>query len=85
MNAIERRQYPAARRKGQGTPLHAAIATQDVERLQLLLAEGADLEGRNTLGQTAQEYAAERGFVISEGFLRDAVATVGQDEVHSTA
>lgn len=76
-NALERREYPPARRRGRGTPLHSGVAPQEVERLKLLLEHGADLQGKNTMGQTALEYAAARGFTVSEAFLRDAAAGNG--------
>ena len=72
VNGLEKREYPAGRRRGRGTPLHSAVAPEDVKRLRLLLEHGADLHGRNTMGQTALEYAADRGFTVSEAFLRNA-------------
>ena len=77
VNALERREYPSARRRGRGTPLHSGVAPQEVERLKLLLEHGADLQGKNTMGQTALEYAAARGFTVSEAFLKDAAASNG--------
>lgn len=76
-NALERREYPPGRLKGKGSPLHSGIAPEEVERLRLLLEHGADLQGKNSTGQTALEYAAARGFTVSEAFLRDAAAGNG--------
>ena len=72
INALGRREYPASRRIGRGTPLHAAVATQQIDRIQFLVQKGADLETRNTLHQTPLEYAAAKGFTISATALRSA-------------
>ncbi|KAG8526394.1 uncharacterized protein KY384_000388 [Bacidia gigantensis] len=80
VNALERREYPPSRRRGRGTPLHNAVLSEDVERLRLLLAYGTDLERENTMGETAEEFAADRGFKISEAFLKDAAASKGRTE-----
>ena len=61
VNAIESRKCPSARRKGQGTPLDAAVAPQDADRLRLLLEHEAYMDRKNTLGQTALEDAAAGG------------------------
>ena len=38
---------------GRGTPLHAAVGSQELDRINFLLEKGADMEMRNTLGQDA--------------------------------
>ena len=73
VNAIGRRDYPPGRKIGRGTPLHAAMAPQQTERIDLLLRHGADTEVKNTLGQTPLEYTVEKGFRRSENFLRSAM------------
>lgn len=70
INALGRREYPVSRRIGRGTPLHAAVATQDIDRIEFLLRNGADTGVRNTLGQTALEYAIAKTFAASEAFLK---------------
>ena len=70
INAIGRRDYPPSRRIGRGTPLHAAVGARELERIEFLLEKGADMEVRNTLCQTALEYAVAKGFATSEAFLR---------------
>ncbi len=75
VNALGRREYPAGRRIGRGTPLQAAVAPQERDRFGFLLGQGADKEIKNTLGETPLEYATERGFTISEAILRAAVGS----------
>ena len=70
INAIGRRDYPPSRRIGRGTPLHAAVGSRELDRIDFLLEKGADMEVRNTLGQTPLEYAVAKGFATSEAFLR---------------
>ena len=70
INGIGRRDYPPSRRIGRGTPLHAAVGARELERIEFLLERGADMEVRNTLGQTPLEYAVAKGFATSEAFLR---------------
>ncbi len=70
INAIGRREYPAGRRIGRGTPLQSAVAPEEVERIEFLLKRGADREVKNTLGQTPLEYAIARGFATSEAVLK---------------
>ena len=70
INALGRREYPHSRRIGRGTALHAAIATQEIERIKFLLKMGASMEVRNTLGQRPLEYVTAKGFATSEAFLR---------------
>lgn len=70
INALGRREYPVSRRIGRGTPLHAAVTTQDIDRIDFLLRKGADTDVRNTLGQTPLEYAIAKTFTASEAFLR---------------
>ena len=71
IDAIGRRDYPPSRRIGRGTPLHAAVRTQQTDRINALVQSGANLEIRNTLGQTPLEYAVANGFVTSETVLRN--------------
>lgn len=71
INAMGRRDYPPSRRIGRGTPLHAAVNTQQPDRINLLVQRGANLDIRNTLGQTPLEYAVAKEFTISEAVLRD--------------
>ena len=71
INAMGRRDYPPSRRIGRGTPLHAAVHTQQTDRINLLVQRGANLEIRNTLGQTPLEYAVAKGFATSETMLRN--------------
>ena len=77
VNAIGRRDYPPGRRIGRGTPLHAAMASQQTDRIELLLLRGADIRVENTLGQTPLEYAISKGFGRSEIFLRSAIGLEG--------
>ena len=57
MNAIEQRGQPGSRGTGKGTPLHSAVYVDEKEHVAFLLKKGADKEVRNTLGQTAIEFA----------------------------
>ena len=72
INVTGRRDYPPSRRIGRGTPLHAAVHTQQTDRISFLVQRGANLEIRNTLGQTPLEYAVAKGFTTSETMLRSA-------------
>ena len=76
INAMGRRDYPPSRRIGRGTPLHAAVGARELDRIEFLLERGADMEVRNTLGQTPLEYAVAKGFATSEEFLRSKRSTV---------
>lgn len=69
VNAIGRREYLPSRRIGRGAPLHAAVAAQEADRIEFLLKRGADVEVRNTLGQTPLEYAIAKEFTTSETTL----------------
>lgn len=71
INALGRREYPASRRIGRGTPLHAAVATQEIDRIEFLLRKGANMNVRNSLGQTPLEYTIAKRFAVSEAFLRN--------------
>ena len=73
INALGRRDYPPSRRIGRGTPLHAAVTSQQVDRIEFLLKRGAGMEVRNTLGQTPLEYAVAKEFATSEALLRRAM------------
>ena len=57
INAIEHRGQPGSRGTGKGTPLHSAVYVDEKEHVAFLLKRGADKEVRNTLGQTAIEFA----------------------------
>ncbi|KAL8935064.1 MAG: hypothetical protein Q9216_005598 [Gyalolechia sp. 2 TL-2023] len=57
VDAIEQRGLPIGRGLGRGTPLHSAAYAGKAERIKLLLAEGANKEKQNTLGQTAMDLA----------------------------
>ena len=72
INALWRREYPPSRRMGRGTPLHAAVSAQEVDRIKFLLGRGADMEKKNTLDQTPLEYAVAKGLHESERALSDA-------------
>ena len=71
INAMGRRDYPPSRRIGRGTPLHAAVDTQQTDRINLLVQGGANLKIRNMLGQTPLEYAVTKEFATSETVLRN--------------
>ena len=57
INAIEKRGQPSSRGIGKGTPLHSAVYIDEREHVAFLLERGADKYVRNTLGQTAIEFA----------------------------
>ena len=59
INAIAKHGPPAGRGVGRGTPLHSAIFAQAKDRVNFLLDRGANVDARNTLGQTALEFAIE--------------------------
>ena len=59
VNAIAKYGPPATRGLGRGTPLHSAIFAQATDRIEFLLARGADPDARNTLNQTALDFAVE--------------------------
>ena len=71
LNVLWRREYPAGRRMGRGTPLHAATSSQQPDRIMLLLERGADPEAKNTLGQTPLEYAIGKNLATSIEVLQD--------------
>ena len=73
INALGRRDYPPSRRIGRGAPLHAAVTSQQIDRIEFLLKRGAGIEVRNTLGQTPLEYAVAKRFATSEALLRRAM------------
>lgn len=62
INALWRREFPPTRRRPRITPLHAAVISQQRDRIMLLLNRGADREAKNVLGQTPMEYATSKGF-----------------------
>ena len=70
INALWRREYPPGRRMGRGTPLHAAVSSQEKDRIVLLLEWGADPQAKNTLGQTPMRYADAKGLGSSVEALR---------------
>ena len=70
INALWRREYPLGRRMGRGTPLHAAVSSQEKDRIVLLLERGADPQAKNTLGQTPMRYADVKGLGSSVEALR---------------
>lgn len=70
VNVLWRREYPAGRRMGRGTPLHAAASSQQRDRIQLLVERGADLEAKNTLDQTPLQYAIGKNLTMSVEMLK---------------
>lgn len=70
INAIAKHGPPAGRGLGRGTPLHSAIFVQAKERIRFLLDRGAHLDTRNTLGQTALEFAMEWDLTESMELLK---------------
>ena len=71
INAIAKHGPPAGRGLGRGTPLHSAAFVQKRETIEFLLARNADVDARNTLGQTALEFAGEWGLDESAETLRE--------------
>lgn len=71
INAIAKYGPPAGRGLGRGTPLHSAAFVQNRERIEFLLARNADVDVRNTLGQTALEFAREWDLDESAEILRE--------------
>jgi ankyrin repeat protein len=71
VNALWRREYPPSRRKGRGTPLHAAVSSQERDRIVVLLERGADARIKDTLERTPMEYAVEKGLERAVGILRE--------------
>lgn len=71
INALWRREYPPGRGMGRGTPLHAAVRSQERDRILLLLEKGANPEAKNTLGQTPMEFATAKGFGKSVEVLKE--------------
>ena len=71
INAIAKHGPPASRGVGRGTPLHSAALVQNKERVEFLLARDADVDVRNTLGQTALEFAREWDLDESAEILRE--------------
>ena len=59
INAIAKHGPPASRGIGKGTPLHNAVFVQAKDRIEFLLAQGANPDARNSLDQTAMEFATE--------------------------
>lgn len=70
INVLWRREYPAGRRMGRGTPLHAATSSQQSNRIQLLVERGADPEAKNTLDQTPLQYAVGKNLTASVEVLK---------------
>ncbi len=70
INVLWRREYPAGRRMGRGTPLHAATSSQQSDRIQLLIERGADPEAKNTLDQTPLQYAIAKNLTASVEVLK---------------
>ena len=62
INALSKTEYPSTRGRGRETPLHAAVTSQQRDRIEFLIKRGADRSVKNTLGQTPWEYAVARGF-----------------------
>ena len=83
INAMGRRDYPPSRCIGRGTSLHAAVHTQQTDRVNFLVQRGANLEIRNTLGQTPLEYAVAKGFATSETVLKSAEEAARRSAVAS--
>ena len=71
INAIAKYGPPAGRGLGRGTPLHSAAFVQKRETIEFLLARNADVDAKNTLGQTALEFAGEWGLDESAEILRE--------------
>lgn len=71
INAIEQRGQPSSRGTGKGTPLHSAVYVDEKEHVAFLLKRGADKEVRNTLGQTAVEFAVAQESPESLGLLKN--------------
>lgn len=85
INAMGRRDYPPSRRIGRGTPLHATVHTQQTDRINFLVQRGANLEIRNTLGQTPLEYAVAKGLATSVTVLRSAEEAARRSAVASAS
>lgn len=71
INAVEKHGAPAGRGLGRGTSLHSATFVQNREGIEFLLARNADVNARNTLGQTALEFAREWDLDESAEILRE--------------
>jgi ankyrin repeat protein len=78
-------------RPGPQTPLHAAVATNNLELVKLLLAHGADLEAVNAMGQSSLELATTYrypGHPTAEAIVEalcEAAASLGQGGSRSAA
>jgi len=70
IDALWRRVFPAGRRIGRGTSLHAATSSQQHNRILLLLEKWAEMEVKNTLGQTPLEYAIGKDLTTSIEVLK---------------
>ena len=57
INAIEKEGLPDSTDTGRGTPLHCAVYAENKEHVAFLLKKGANKETKNTLGQTAIDFA----------------------------
>ena len=75
INAIEDSSQPLGRDLGRGTALHAAVYAQEPTRISFLLEKGADPGIRNTLGQTALEFATKNDLDVSIEILRKSLQT----------
>ena len=64
---------PNARTATDGTPVHTAAFTGNVEVLKMLLAAGGDPAAADKKGQTPLELARERGHTKAAGVLGDTV------------
>ena len=73
VNALGRREYPASRRRGRERPLHAAVTSQQRDRISFLLANGANPNATNSLGQTPMEYAVAKNLSNSIEALKAAM------------
>ena len=65
INALGKRDHPLFRL----LVLHAAVASQRVDRIAFCLDKGADIQAKNAIGQTALQYAEAFGFRTSEVYM----------------
>ena len=75
INAIERSEQSRGRGMGRGTALHAAVYAQEPVRIVFLLNKGAEPSIRNTLGQTALEFAIHHELDLSIDALKKHLGT----------
>ncbi|KAL9102261.1 MAG: hypothetical protein Q9163_002571 [Psora crenata] len=71
IDGLWRRQFPPTRRRPRGTALHAAVISQDRDRILLLLKSGANREAKNEVGQTPLQYATAKGLTKSIEVLNE--------------